>query len=326
MPRQKKNTQVPVFVEPMAALVVDNLPEGPEWLYELKFDGYRALLIKHEEMVRLHSRKDKDLTALYPGIAKAGERLDADLLVLDGEIVALAEDGRPSFQALQHRSSHAPHTIVYYAFDVLQLEGRDLTTKVLTERRAWLPKVVGSNATIRLSQDLPGAAADVVQAVRGIGGEGVIAKRKASTYQPGERSGDWVKLKLERQQEFVIGGYRPDGSESLDALLVGYYAGRELLFAGKVRAGFIPPVRREVVRKLKPLRVDNSPFANLPDDKKSRWGAGITAEEMREMQWTSPQLVAQIRFVEFTGDGRLRHAAFLGLRTDKKAREVRRES
>lgn len=136
-------------------------------------------------MVRLHSRKDKDLTALYPGIAEAGERLDADILVLDGEIVALAEDGRPSFQALQHRSSHASHTIVYYAFDVLQLEGRDLTTEVLSKRRAWLPKVVGSNATIRLSQDLPGSAADVVQAVRGIGGEGVIAKRKASTYQPG---------------------------------------------------------------------------------------------------------------------------------------------
>ena len=162
--------------------------------------------------------------------------------------------------------------------------------------------------------------------MRGIGGEGVIAKRKASTYQPGERSGDWVKLKLERQQEFVIGGYRADGSDSLDALLVGYYAGRELLFAGKVRAGFIPPVRREVVRKLKPLRVDNCPFANRPDATKSRWGAGITAAEMHEMQWTSPQLVAQIRFVEFTGDGRLRHAAFLGLRTDKEAREVRRES
>ena len=310
----------------MAAVVVDKLPEGSEWLYELKFDGYRALLIKDEELVRLHSRKDKDLTALYPGIGRAGERLPADTLILDGEIVALAEDGRPSFQALQHRSSHASHTVVYYAFDVLHLEGRNLTGETLTKRRALLPKVVGREATIRLSQDLPGTASDVVAAVRGIGGEGVIAKRKGSSYQPGERSHDWVKLKLEKQQEFVIGGYRPDGSESLDALLVGYYEGKGLLFAGKVRAGFIPPVRRDVVRKLKPHRVDNCPFANLPDDKKSRWGAGITAEEMREMQWTRPQLVAQIRFVEFTGDGRLRHAAFLGLRTDKEAREVRRES
>jgi bifunctional non-homologous end joining protein LigD len=310
----------------MAARVVEKLPEGPEWLYELKFDGYRALLIKDEEMVRLRSRKDKDLTALYPRIAEAGERLDADLLVLDGEIVALAEGGRPSFQALQHRSSHASHTIVYYVFDVLHLEGRNLTGESLTKRRALLPKIVGKDPAIRLSQDLPGTAAEVVQAVRGIGGEGVIAKRRDSTYQLGERSSDWVKLKLEKQQEFVIGGYRPDGSDSLDALLVGYYAGRELLFAGKVRAGFIPPVRREVARRLKPLRVDRCPFANLPDNKKSRWGAGITAEEMHEVQWTKPQLVAQIRFVEFTADGRLRHAAFLGLRSDKEAREVGRKS
>jgi bifunctional non-homologous end joining protein LigD len=326
MPRHKNKTGAPTFVEPMAARVVEKLPEGPEWLYELKFDGYRALLIKDEEMVGLHSRKDKDLTAMYPRIAAAGERLDADLLVLDGEIVALSKDGRPSFQALQDRGSHASHTIVYYAFDVLHLEGRNLTGEALTKRRALLPRIVGKGGTIRLSQDLPGTATDVVQAVRGIGGEGVIAKRKDSTYKSGERSGDWVKLKLEKQQEFVIGGYRPDGSDSLDALLVGYYAGRELLFAGKVRAGFIPPVRREVVRKLKPHRADKCPFANLPDDKKSRWGAGITAEEMRKMQWTKPQLVAQIRFVEFTAEGRLRHAAFLGLRTDKEAREVRRES
>jgi bifunctional non-homologous end joining protein LigD len=326
MPRHKNKTGAPTFVEPMAALAVEKLPEGPEWLYELKFDGYRALLIKDEEIVRLHSRKDKDLTVMYPGIIAAGERLDADLLVLDGEIVALTEGGRPSFQALQHRSSHATHTIVYYAFDVLHVEGRNLTDESLTKRRALLPRIVGKGAAIRLSQDLPGTAADVVQAVRGIGGEGVIAKRKDSPYQPGERSGDWVKLKLEKQQEFVIGGYRPDGSDSLDTLLVGYYKGKKLLFAGKVRAGFIPPVRREVVRKLKPLRVDRCPFANLPDDRKSRWGAGITVEEMREIQWTKPQLVAQIRFVEFTAEGRLRHAAFLGLRTDKEAREVSRES
>ena len=325
MPPHKKNTQAPAFIEPMAALVVDKLPEGPEWLYELKFDGYRALLIKHGDQVHLNSRKANDLTAMYPGIGTAGLRLKPDKLVLDGEIVALAEDGRPSFQALQHRSAHAAHAIVYYAFDVLQLEGRDLRAETLVKRRALLPKVVGKDTTIRLSQDLRGSAADVVRAVRGIGGEGVIAKRKESAYQPGERSGDWVKLKLERQQEFVIGGYRPDGSESLDALLVGYYEGRELRFAGKVRAGFIPPVRRDVVRKLKPLRVDKCPFANLPDDRKSRWGAGVTAEEMHEIQWTRPQFVAQIRFVEFTADGRLRHAAFLGLRTDKDAREVKRE-
>jgi ATP-dependent DNA ligase len=176
-----------------------------------------------------------------------------------------------------------------------------------------------------LSQDLPGSAADIVKALRAAGIEGVIAKRRDSTYQPGERSTDWVKLKLERQQEFVIGGYRPDGASGLDALLVGFYEGKELRFAGKVRAGLIPHVRREVLGKLKPLQVPECPFANLPDTDVGRWGGGITADQMREMHWTKPQLVAQIRFVEWTAENRLRHAAFLGLRLDKSAREVRQE-
>jgi len=153
----------------------------------------------------------------------------------------------------------------------------------------------------------------------------VIAKHRDSTYQPGERSSDWVKLKLERQQEFVIGGFRADGASGLDALLVGYYEGKELRFAGKVRAGLIPHVRRELLGKLKPLQVKDCPFANLPDTDVGRWGGGITADQMLEMQWTKPHLVAQIRFVEWTAESRLRHAAFLGLRLDKSASAVRRE-
>jgi len=311
----------------MAALLAEALPEGSAWLYELKFDGYRALLIKDGAAVQLRSRKNKDLAAMYPTVIAAGAQLKSATVMLDGEIVALAADGRPSFQALQHRSTHGAHEIVYYAFDVLHLEGRDLMSDSLTKRRAWLPQIINKESTtLRLSPDLPGRAADVVAAVRAIGGEGVIAKRKDSEYQPGERSGDWVKLKLESLQEFVVGGYRPAGADSLDALLVGYYADGKLVFAGKVRAGFIPAVRRDVARQLKARRVDTCPFANLPDDKKTRWGAGITAEEMQEMQWIRPDLVAQIRFLEFTADGRLRHAKFLGLRTDKLAGQVRRES
>ena len=144
-------------------------------------------------------------------------------------------------------------------------------------------------------------------------------------YQPGERSGDWVKLKLEMQQELVIGGYRPDGTDSIDALLVGFYEGKELRFAGKVRSGFVPHVRRELRTQLEPLNTSVCPFSNLPDVRLSRWGAGITAEQMREMQWVKPHRVAQIRLVEWTSDNRLRHTAFLGLRADKAAKDVRRE-
>ena len=310
----------------MAAHAVKALPEGPEWLYEPKLDGYRALLLKDEAQIRILSRNEKDLTAMYPGIAAAGLRLKAGQVVIDGEIVALAEDGRPSFQALQHRASHPKHLIVFYAFDVLYLNRRDLMGEPLVKRRAQLPEIIGQNPTVRLSRDLPGSAAAIIQAVRAAGIEGVVAKRRDSPYQPGERSRDWVKLKLEQQQELVIGGFRPQGSTGLDALLVGYYEGRTLRFAGKVRAGFTPHIRRELVERLKPLATAGCPFANLPDTSTGRWGGGITAEQMREMQWTRPELVAQVRFTEWTADNRLRHAAFLGLRFDKAAREVRREA
>lgn len=176
-----------------------------------------------------------------------------------------------------------------------------------------------------MSQEFPGAPAQIVEAVRAAGLEGVIAKRKDSPYQPGERSTDWLKLKLERQQEFVIGGYRPEGASGLDALLVGYYEGWDLRFAGKVRAGFVPHVRRELLGKLKTLHAAHCPFTNLPDATTGRWGGGITTDQMSEMQWTRPKLVAQIKFVEWTAEGRLRHAVFLGPRTDKAAKDVRRE-
>jgi len=316
----------PAFVTPMAARAVKTLPEGAEWLYEPKLDGYRALLLKDGARVRILSRNEKDLTAMYPGVAAAALRLSAAQVVVDGEIVALARDGRPSFQALQHRASHPQHVIVFYAFDVLFLNGRSLMGEPLVQRRTQLPAVVGQNSTIRLSRDLPGSTAAIVQALRAAGIEGVVAKRRNSTYQPGERSNDWVKLKLEQQQELVIGGYRPQGSAGLDALLVGYYQGRGLQFAGKVRAGFTPHIRRELVEKLKPLAMAACPFANLPDASTGHWGGGITAEQMHEMQWTRPELVVQIRFTEWTADRRLRHAAFLGLRFDKSARQVRREA
>lgn len=307
----------------MAAHVVNALPEGEEWIYEVKFDGYRALLLKNGDDVRIRSRNDKDLTTAYPSVVAAGRRLHADQAVLDGEIVALDANGRPSFQALQHRSAHPAHVVVFFAFDLLYREGADLTGATLQERRTQLPAVVKDSGVL-LSIELPGTPQQVITAVQSLGLEGVIAKRKGSRYTPGERSAAWVKLKLDKQQEFVIGGYRP-GPHGVDALLVGFYEGKQLRFAGKVRAGFTPHVRREVFAKLKPLQFHSCPFIDLPNTKTSRWGGGVTAEQMREMQWVKPKLVAQIRFVEWTTDGHLRHAAFLGLRADKKPSDVRRQ-
>ena len=230
----------PAFVTPMAAQVVKKLPEGDDWIYELKFDGYRALIIKDEQQVELRSRKNKDLAGMYPGLAAAGSRLNADQAVVDGEIVALDAQGSPSFQALQHRGAHPGHQIVFYAFDLLHLDGKDLTDQPLMKRRTRLATVLDGSGLLP-SQELPGTVAAIVEAVRGLGLEGVVAKRKDSPYEPGERSDAWQKLKLENQQEFVIGGYRP-GSNGVDALLVGYHDDSGLRFAGKVRAGFVAHV------------------------------------------------------------------------------------
>ena len=318
----RSRAAAPRFMPPMAAQLVDRLPEGDAWLYEVKFDGYRALLLKDGDSVRIRSRNDKDLTAACPGIAAAAARLPVRQITIDGEIVAVDQHGRPSFQALQHRAAHPDHVLVCYAFDLLHLDGADTTGLPLVERRAALRRVL-QGSHVLFSDDLAGRPDDIIAAVRSLGLEGVIAKRRDSTYVPGQRSTAWCKLKLERQQEFVIGGYRP-GPHGVDALLVGFYDGPSLRFAGKVRAGFTPRVRRDVSACLRPLHAARCAFVDLPHAGSGRWGGGVTAAQMHEMQWLEPTLVAQIRFVEWTAEAHLRHAAFLALRHDKAARDVRR--
>jgi bifunctional non-homologous end joining protein LigD len=311
------------FIEPMALQLVKELPQGPEWLYEVKLDGYRALIIKNGESIAIRSRNDRDLTRTYRAIAHEAQRLDATTAIVDGEIVALDANGRPSFQALQHHGTSPGHHVVFYAFDLLHLDGKNFMLEPLIARRERLSKLLDESGLL-LSHELNGALSDIVNAVREVGLEGVVAKRRDSVYEPGERSGAWQKMKLELQQEFVVGGYRPGGG-GIDALLVGFYESGRLMFAGKVRAGFVPHTRRELLRKLKALHEEGCPFANLPDARLSRWGGGVTAEEMHEFQWTRPELVVQVRFVEWTREGRLRHAAFVGERPDKRARTVTRE-
>jgi bifunctional non-homologous end joining protein LigD len=286
----------------MAALPAKELPEGPDWLYEVKWDGYRALLIKDGVAIRLWSRNQKDLSRTFPSIIEQGNSLKAGTAVVDGEVVAIGDDGKPCFQALQHRSSR----IEFFAFDLLHLNGEDLRELPLEERRTRLEGLVRKTG-LRLSQELDGEAAEVVAAVKKLGLEGVVAKRRDSRYRPGERNGDWRKLRLNNEQEFVIGGYRP-GLIPFESILVGYYEKGEFLFASKVRPGLTPQTRRAIWDLIKNDGMTECPFKNLPDaEKKGRWGEGITAEEMKELRWVKPRHVVQISFVEWTRGGHLRH-------------------
>ncbi len=306
--------------KPMLATLVPTLPTGAGWSYEVKWDGYRTIAVKDGLRVTLYSRNLKDATRQYPAIARAVGAIGAKAAILDGELVAVDAEGRPSFQALHHQSAH---TLAYYVFDLLHLNGRDLTGAPFWERRAVLARLTLQSPVLR-SDPLPGTVPQIEHAVAGLGLEGVVAKRTDSTYALGRRSRAWVKVKFARRQEFVIGGFTEDGNR-IDALVVGYYEGHTLLSAGKVRAGLRPALRRELLALLRPFSTNTCPFANLPDVRSSHWGEGITADQMDEIVWVKPQVVVEIAFTEWTRDAHLRHAAFEGLRTDKRAREVKRE-
>lgn len=299
------------------------LPEGADWSYEVKWDGYRAQAIKQGPTVSLASRNLKNITRQFPGVARAAAALAAAAVVLDGEIVAIDSEGRPSFQALHHAATGGL-SIVYYVFDLLHLNGRDLTRMPLDERRASLRDVV-KGSDLLLSEPLPGTAAQIADAVRGLGLEGVVAKRRRSTYTAGRRSDAWVKVRFAQRQELVIGGFKPSAA-TFDSLVVGYYDGRRLMCAGKVRSGFTPHLRAQVFERIRDLEIARCPFANLPSTRTGHWGDGITANEMNALRWVKPTQVAEVSFAEWTRDGSLRHASFVALRDDKAAKDVMREA
>jgi bifunctional non-homologous end joining protein LigD len=305
----------------MLATPANHLPSGKNWSYEVKWDGYRTIAVINNGRVTLYSRNLKDATKLYAPIARALTTMPVQSAILDGELVALDADGRPSFQALHHQEAHA---LAYYVFDLLHDGQRDLIGEPLRVRRTALDSVTLSAPVFR-SEPLAGEPAHIEEAVQQLGLEGIVAKRIDSRYEPGRRSNAWVKVRFNKRQEFVVGGFTDD-NDWVDALVVGYYDGNRLVAAGKVRAGLNPVMRRELYRKLLPLKSKTCPFANLPNARSSHWGEGITAEQMLEIVWLKPQVVAEIAFTEWTRDRSLRHARFVSLRTDKDPRDVRRET
>jgi bifunctional non-homologous end joining protein LigD len=290
----------------MKAVLTPDRPSGEGWVFERKLDGIRCLAVKDGGRTRLFSRNELSLDDRYPPIAAALDRDPAGGFVLDGEAVAFV-GGRDRFGGGDGAE------LFYYVFDVLVANGQDVRAEPLEERRSILESVLDWKDPLRITEQLTGDGAALLEEACRDGWEGLIAKRLGTPYVS-TRSRDWLKLKCTRAQELVIGGFTaPRGSRTdLGALLVGYFDGDRLRYAGKVGTGFSHATLKELAGQLAPLTRDTSPFE--PEK-------GIP----RTATWVEPELVAQIAFMEWTGDGRLRHPSFLGMRIDKPAREVTRE-
>lgn len=318
------HTGVLSVIEPPLALrelqlatLVAEPPEGPDWLHEQKFDGYRILAELDRGKVRLLSRRFKDWTGAFPGIAAAIARLPAQRAVLDGEVAALLPDGRTSFQALQNRDAA---NLAYFVFDLLAVDDEDLIALPLEERKARLEKLVplrSEPGVVRYSDHVVGGGRAFFDLACQRGLEGIISKRRSAPYQQG-RGLTWVKTKCLLRQELVIGGYTdPEGSrQGIGALLVGHYSGRQLIYAGKVGTGYSHAMLIELRKRLTPLERATSPFS--PEPPRGWTGAS--------RHWVAPELVAEVAFSEWTNDGRLRHPSFQGLRFDKAPQDVVREA
>lgn len=301
---------LPTFVPPQLAQLADTPPEGDEWLHEVKYDGYRIQVLAAGPTVALITRNGKDWTARYPDIADAFAHLKARSAVIDGELVALDAEGHSSFSLLRDKTDGR---LFYYAFDLLELDGQSLLGKPLHERKAKLQKLMrGLKGPVRFSDGIRGNGAKVVENACRMRLEGIVSKRRDDPYRSGyQRS--WVKSKCIGRDEFVIGGYRRSDKRGrpFASLLVGEYSGDQLVYRGRVGTGFSEQDMADLAKRMTPLRRKTSPFAELP------------ADARRDAVWMQPRLVAEIAYPEKTAAGLLRQPAFLGLREDKAARDVR---
>ena len=318
--KRARRTPQPAWVDAMLATLTNRRFSDPNWIFETKLDGERCLAFKRGSTVRLLSRNRQTLNNTYPEVAEALERAGTHDVVIDGEIVAF-EGNRTSFEKLQGRigikdpeaARRSGIPVFYYVFDLIHVDGYDITRVGLNVRKGLLRKALDFRGPVRFEAHRNTEGEAYYREACAAGLEGVIAKRRDSEYSPGKRSPDWLKFKCVNEQEFVIGGFTdPAGSRvGFGALLVGYYERAKLRYAGKVGTGFDTPTLLNLRRKLDARKTSRSPFADEVKEKSAHW--------------VKPELVAQIGFSEWTRDGKLRHPRFLGLRSDKAAPDVVRE-
>jgi bifunctional non-homologous end joining protein LigD len=324
--KKTPKSAIPESIQPMLATLVNEPFDDPEWIFEVKWDGYRTISFINNGDVRLQSRNNKPFTEKYYPLAESLNKWKINA-VIDGEIIVLNKKGVSDFGALQNWRSEADGELVMYVFDLLWYEGRNLMKLPLSERLEILKEVFpGGDDRIRLSEVFPENGREFFRAAEKLGLEGMIAKRSDSTYVPDSRSKSWLKIKVQKRQEVVIGGYTlNEGTGKLfSSLLLGVYEKGKLQFVGKVGTGFNDRMQRDMMKLFKPLVINSSPFSMEPDvNEPSRFRPN---PPRATAVWLKPELVCEINFAEITSDGIFRHPSFKGLRTDKKPSEVVKEA
>jgi bifunctional non-homologous end joining protein LigD len=315
---------MPKNVSPMLATLVDKPFDETGWSYEVKWDGYRAIAYLRKGKVEVRSRNNKSFNEKFYPIYHALEEWKVDAVV-DGEIVVLNEKGLSNFSHLQEWRSEADGQLYYYLFDILWLDGRDLTELPLSERRQWLASIAPKNDILRVSEFYEASGTEFFAAARKMELEGIIAKKDDSVYTSGVRTRDWLKIKTASRQEVVIGGYtiNEGSSKPFSSLLVGVFEKGKLQYTGKIGTGFSQALQKDLLQRFRRLVRKTSPFAVAPDiNKPSRFRPD--PPEAKAV-WLKPELLCEVSFREMTDDGVMRHPSFEGMREDKRAREVRME-
>lgn len=304
------NAKLARYIKPMLARISDTAFDDPDWIFEIKWDGYRAVAEIKKEDIKLYSRNGLSFLQLYPRVAAELKKIK-DEAILDGEIVVLNEKNQPDFQKLQQYSLNPDLPILYYVFDCLSWKGKSIMHLPLTQRKQIAKNLLPRSKVIRYSDHVKESGVQFFASVRHMDLEGMIAKRASSQYQPGARTDNWLKIKNHNTQEVVIAGYTaPRGSRKyFGALILGVYQGRKLKYIGHTGTGFTTAVLKNVYETLKTLKRDTSPFTT-----KVSVNSPVT--------WVEPEVVCEVKYTEMTEDGILRHPVFLGLRIDKSAKEA----
>lgn len=314
----------PVSVSPMLATLVDKPVDEEGWLYEVKWDGYRTLALCNKSEVSLKSRNNKPFDEKFYPVFEAVRNWNI-FAVVDGEIAVLNDQGLSNFGALQNWRSEADGELIYYVFDLLWLDGKDLTKLPLIKRKEILQSLVPVGGIIRLSENFDATATEFFSLAAQMGLEGIIAKKADSVYLPGARSSGWLKIKTGKRQEVVIGGFtnNENSSKPFSSLLVGVYEKDALVYTGKIGTGFTQKLQQELLEKFKPLQIKTCPFRNEPDiNKPSRFRPN---PPKAVATWLKPELVCEVSFAEMTSDGVMRHPSFAGLRIDKNPADIIQE-